>query len=154
VIGGGVSWRNENVSRLVADLGLEKRIRFTGYIEPLDLPVLYNLATTFVYPSFYEGFGLPVLEAMGCGVPVVTSNVSSLPEIAEDAAVYVNPHSVDELANAISQMLSDDGLRKNCTTKGRERVKSFTWERCAMETLKVFHEVFDGKTLSSRQQQG
>jgi len=148
VIGGGVGWRNENVSRLVVELGLENRIRFTGYIEPLDLPVLYNLATTFVYPSFYEGFGLPVLEAMACGVPVVTSNVSSLPEIAGDAAVYVNPHSVEELSEGIRRILFDGNLRSSCVIKGLERARSFTWEGCARETLKTFNQALRDSILS------
>jgi len=149
VIGGGVGWRNEDLSRLVAELGLENRIRFTGYIDPLDLPFLYNLATTFVYPSFYEGFGLPVLEAMACGVPVVTSNVSSLPEIAGDAAVCVNPHSVEELSDGIRRILFDGNLRSSCVINGLERARSFTWEGCAWETLKTFNQALNETAIRS-----
>jgi glycosyltransferase involved in cell wall biosynthesis len=91
VIAGGVDWKNDEIHRLVNELGLRDKIRFPGYITSSDLPTVYNLAEAFVFPSFYEGFGLPVLEAMACGIPVVTSNVSSVPEVAGDAAVLINP---------------------------------------------------------------
>jgi len=108
---------------------------------PSDLPAIYNLAEVFVFPSFYGGFGFPVLEAMACGVPVITSNVSSLPEIAGDVAVYIDPHSVDDIADGIRRILSDEDLRNHCITKGLERAILFTWEKCAGETLKAFNEV-------------
>jgi glycosyltransferase involved in cell wall biosynthesis len=88
VVAGGVGWKKENINHLVRELGLKDRIRFPGYISPSDLPILYSLAEVFVFPSFYEGFGLPVLEAMACGTPVVTSNLSSLPEVGSDAVIY------------------------------------------------------------------
>jgi len=140
VVAGGVGWKNEDINHLVVELGLKDRIRFTGYISSSDLPILYSLAKAFIYPSFYEGFGLPILEAMACGTPVVTSNLSSLPEIGGDAVIYTNPYSVDELANAIRQILSDKELRSRCITKGLERAKVFSWRKCAMETLKVLNE--------------
>lgn len=142
VIAGGVAWKEDEIRHLIKTSGLGNRIKFTGYIPTLDLPFLYNLAEAFVFPSFYEGFGLPVLEAMACGIPVVASNVSSLPEVAGDVAVLVNPYSVEELANGISRIVSDEGLRNSCITKGMERAKVFTWERCAIETLKVFKEAY------------
>jgi len=140
VIAGGVGWKKGEIYRLVEELDLRKWITFTGAILPADLPILYNLSEAFLFPSFYEGFGLPVLEAMACGVPVVTSNVSALPEVAGDAALYVNPHAVDEMAEGILRILSDEDLRKRCITKGLQQAKLFTWERCAAETLQAFKE--------------
>jgi len=140
VVAGGVGWKNQDISRLVVELGLKDRIIFTGYISSLDLPNLYNLAAAFIYPSFYEGFGLPVVEAMACGIPVVTSNNSSLPEVGGDAVIYVNPHSADEVANGIRRILSDKELRSQCIARGLERAKIFSWEKCASETLTVLNE--------------
>jgi glycosyltransferase involved in cell wall biosynthesis len=140
VMAGGVGWKNKDIYRLVEELGLKNQIKFLSYIEDTDLPAIYNLSEAFVFPSFYEGFGFPVLEAMACGVPVVTSNVSSLPEIGGDAVVYVNPHSVEEIADAVRMALSDEALRNRCTLKGLERARLFTWEKCGNETLKTFEE--------------
>ena len=150
VISGIKGWGHQSIFDKVASSGIEKEIIFTGFVPNEFLPFLYNGASAFVYPSLYEGFGLPVLEAMACGVPVVTSNVSSLPEVAGDAAILLNPYSVDELADGIWRILSDEDLRNSCITKGIERAKSFTWERCAMETLKAFNEVYDGSAFLSR----
>jgi glycosyltransferase involved in cell wall biosynthesis len=102
---------------------------------------LYNLADIFVFPSLYEGFGLPVLEAMACGTPVITSNCSSLPEVAGDAAILVNPEDEDELAEAIMRLITNDSLRESLRKKGLERAKLFTWEDTARKTLKLFKEV-------------
>jgi glycosyltransferase involved in cell wall biosynthesis len=143
VIGGPLGWKSRDMFRLIKECGISKRIIFTGYIEEADLPAIYSLADVFVFPSFYEGFGLPVVEAMACGVPVVTSNVSSLPEVTGDAAFLVNPYSTDDLAQGIRQVFSDNDLRQNLIKKGLERVKLFTWERCAREILKVFEELVD-----------
>jgi glycosyltransferase involved in cell wall biosynthesis len=141
VVSGLKGWGYQSIFDRVASSSIEKEVIFAGFVPNEFLPFLYNGASAFVYPSLYEGFGLPVLEAMACGVPVVTSNVSSLPEVAGDAAVLINPYSVDELADGIWRILSDEDLRNSCITKGIERAKSFTWERCAMETLKAFNEV-------------
>lgn len=141
VIAGWMGWKSEGLTDLIKGLGIEHRLHFTGYIDENDLPALYNLTDLFAFPSFFEGFGLPVLEAMACGVPVVTSNVSSLPEVAGDAAVLVNPHSVDEIAGGMNRLLTDNDLRKSCSEKGIARSRLFTWEKCARETLAVFEEV-------------
>lgn len=141
VIAGGVGWKSNKIHSLVDELGLQDKIRFPGYVASCDLPFLYNLAEAFVFPSFYEGFGLPVLEAMACGIPVVTSNISSLPEVVGDAAILVNIHSPDEIAEGIHRILRDQDLRAECIAKGLERAKSFTWGKCAMECLKTFNEV-------------
>jgi glycosyltransferase involved in cell wall biosynthesis len=112
-------------------------VKLLGFVPDEDLPALYSGAQCFVYPSLYEGFGLPVLEAMASGCPVVTSNVSSLPEVAGAAAVLVNPKSAEEIAEGIKKAL------KNCqrlSEKGLTQAKRFTWERTAQETLKVYRE--------------
>ncbi len=142
VISGIKGWAYQSIFDKVASSGTEKEIIFTGFVPNESLPFLYNGASAFVYPSLYEGFGLPVLEAMACGVPVVTSNVSSLPEVAGDAAILINPYSVDELADGIWRILSDKELRNQCIKKGIERAKLFTWERCAKNTLDAFNEVY------------
>lgn len=114
---------------------------FTGAVEDSELPIIYNLAEAFVFPSLYEGFGLPVVEAMACGTPVITSNRSSLPEVAGDAAILVNPEDEEELARAIMRLITDDSLRDSLRKRGLERAKLFTWEDTARKTLKVFDEV-------------
>jgi len=142
VISGIKGWGYQSIFDKVVSLGVEKEIIFSGFIPNELIPFLYNGASAFVYPSLYEGFGLPVVEAMACGVPVVTSNVSSLPEVAGDAAILINPYSVDELADGIWRILSDEELRTQCIKKGIERAKLFTWERCAKNTLDAFNEVY------------
>jgi len=111
-----------------------------GFVDDKDLPVLYAGADSFVYPSLYEGFGLPPLEAMACGCPVVVSDAASLPEVCGDAAYYVDPYSVKSIAEGMYKVLSDGDLRQDLIKKGFERVKLFRWERTAKETLKVFAE--------------
>jgi len=102
------------------------------------LQVLYGLARAFVYPSLWEAFGIPVIEAMACGCPVVTSGLSSLPEIAGDAALFVDPHSVEEIANGVAAVWSDDARRADLVRKGLDRVREFTWERAARATIAVY----------------
>jgi len=115
-------------------------IQYLGEIEPGHLPYIYNLARAFVMPSFYEGFGLPILEAMACGIPVVASNVSSIPEVAGDGARYVDPHSVEEIASGIYDVLSSGSLRSSLTRKGFERIKHFDWKETARKTKEVYME--------------
>jgi glycosyltransferase involved in cell wall biosynthesis len=103
-----------------------------------DLPLLYSLADVFAYPSTYEGFGLPVLEAMRCGCPVVTSNVTSIPEIAGDAAIFVNPLEIDDIAEAVKTVANSESRRNDLIQKGLTHVQPFTWENCANKTLKVY----------------
>ncbi len=128
---------SENFGEIPAD------INFTGYIADMDLPSLYSGADAFVFPSLYEGFGLPPLEAMACGCPVIVSNVSSLPEVCGDAAYYVDPYSVECIAEGMYKVLTDDALRQSLIKKGLERVKLFNWEKSAREHIKVFEEILN-----------
>ena len=129
---GPEGWLADDVSRGAA--------QFLGYVPATDLRALYSLARVLVYPSLWEGFGLPVIEAMACGCPVVTSTVSALPEVAGGAAVLVNPQSVEDIAAAIERFWLDDSWRRKYATDGLARARCFTWERCARETLAVYEQ--------------
>ncbi len=131
VIAGGKGWLDDSLYAQIEKLGLQKRVLFLGFVPDEDLPALYSGARAFAFPSLYEGFGLPPLEAMACGVPVVTSNTSSLPEVVADAALLVDPYSVDELTMALRRVLEDDDLRSALIKRGLARTKRFTWERAA-----------------------
>ena len=140
VIAGRRGWMYDEIFAKVQALGLEKRVRFTGYVAQEDLPGLYGGARLFAYPSRYEGFGLPVLEAMRCGVPVVTTNVSSMPEVAGDACLLVSPDDVPGLAEAMSRLVEQPALAAELGRRGQERAAAFTWERCARETRAVYEQ--------------
>jgi len=141
VIAGKKGWLYEEIFRQVEELGLEGRVVFTGYIAADDLPALLSGARLFAFPSLYEGFGLPVLEALACGTPVVCSNVSSLPEVAGDAAVLVDPLDVEGLAAALERILGDEELRAELIERGFEQARRFSWEKCARETLNVLESI-------------
>ncbi len=127
--------------KLIRQLDLQKDIVFLGYVPEEDLPKLYNIAGLFVFPSFYEGFGLPVLEAMACGTAVITSNTSSLPEIIGDAGITVAPKDIDALAEAMKKVLLDEELKRSMVNKGLKRISLFSWKSSARETLKVCERV-------------
>ena len=112
-----------------------------GYLPADDLRRLYSYADLFVYPSLYEGFGLPPLEAMACGAPVITSNTSSFPEVVGDAALQIDPRDPDALADAMNAVLEDESLAATLRASGFDRVKRFSWERAARETLQVYRRV-------------
>lgn len=131
----------ERISQQAKELKLENAIILTEHISEEELPYIYNGAELFVFPSLCEGFGLPPLEAMACGVPVITSNVSSLPEVVGDAAVLVDPYNVEEIAETIKEVLQDHALRDILSKKGLERAKNFSWEKTAQQTLEVYREV-------------
>jgi len=133
-------WLYRDLFRKVESLNLKDEVLFTGYVENRELAALYNAADLFVYPSIYEGFGLPPLEAMACGIPVVTSKTSSLPEIVGDAAVMVDPYDIGALAEAMNAVLSRAELRNELREKGLSRSRIFRWERAARETLLVLEE--------------
>lgn len=138
VIVGKLGWKTQRLIQLVSELRLKGCVRFTGYVPDKDLPAIYQGATVFAYPALWEGFGLPVLEAMASGVPVLTSNTSSLREIAEGAAVLVDPLSVRDIFEGLRRLLIDEGLRNNLRRLGLERAQKFSWRKTAEETLKVY----------------
>ena len=125
------------------ELRLEDEVIFTGYLTVEELVSLYNGADAFVFPSLYEGFGLPVLEAMACGCPVVVSNTTSLPEVVDDAGLMVDdPFSADKFADQVLRLLSDSELRDSLIKKGFERAKKFKWEKMAKETIGVIENIY------------
>jgi glycosyltransferase involved in cell wall biosynthesis len=140
VVAGGVRWRFEKDLALVDELGLRDRVQFLDFVNRDELVHLYNMATCFVYPSFYESFGLAQVEAMACGCPVVAANTGALPEIAGDAALFCDPNSPEEIAGAIMRLVSDRELHARQRAKGLERARLYTWERCARATLDVLIE--------------
>lgn len=137
VLAGGSGWMNRPVLKRMADSPAAPRIKRIGYVNENDKPALYSAATAFVYPSFYEGFGMPPLEAMACGTPVITSFSSSLGEVVGDAGLLVDPHSMRELAEAMQEIVSDGLLRERLGERGVERAKHFTWERSAAQLEEV-----------------
>jgi glycosyltransferase involved in cell wall biosynthesis len=142
IVGEGIPHYRE-LKLLAYDLGLKDKIMFLGFIAREWLPILYNEATVFVFPSQYEGFGLPPLEAMACGTPVVTSNTSSLPEVVSDAGLLIDPYNIDELVDAMERCIMDQKLRGELIEKGLRRVKHFSWERTARQTLRIYEEIFE-----------
>lgn len=149
VIVGMKYFQSETIFETVNELNLEDEVIFTGRVEDADLPDFYSGAKLFVYPTIAEGFGIPPLEAMACGTPVITSNTSSLPEVVGDAGILVNPYNTKDLANAIYKVLSDKTLRGSMKVKGLERVKRFSWENTARRTLEVFQDVYEEKRKRS-----
>ncbi len=145
VLAGKQGWLYEDLSAQVQRLGLAGRVLFPGYVPEADLPELLCSARAFVFPSLYEGFGIPVLEAGACGVPVITSTTSSLPEVAGDAALLVDPHDVDAIAAAMYRLVTDDALAAELAQRGRANVRRFSWEKCARETLAVLEGVARGR---------
>jgi glycosyltransferase involved in cell wall biosynthesis len=124
----------------------DEKVRVLNYIKREDLPALYSGALFFVFPSLYEGFGLPPLEACACGCAVLASSTSALREVLEDAAFYVEPESVESIAEGMKQMVEDEGLRDKLRKKGERRVKEFSWSRAAEQTLKVLRRAYEDFT--------
>lgn len=143
ILAGQKGWKYHEVFRAIEESPFAEDIRYLGYAEDGDLPALMSGCSAFVYPSFYEGFGLPVLEAMQCGAPVVTSATSSLSEVGGEACLYADPCDPGDLADQIYTILSDPVLRKDLSGKGIARAKNFSWEKCARETLEVYRAVFN-----------
>lgn len=147
---GGKGWKNTDIYRLVKELGLEESIIFLGYLSQKELPLVYRGAKIFLYPSLYEGFGLPVLEAMASGVPVVTSNLSSLPEVASNAAALVDPYSEKRLFEAVDGLLENISRQKELVGEGLINARKFSWEETARKTLAIYEKVFSAsKEISS-----
>ncbi len=140
LIAGASGWKNKHIYRKAADSLYHEDIKFLGYVSRAERNWLYNNASLFIYPSYYEGFGFPPLEAMSHGLPVVTSDVSSLPEVTADAALNINPYSALDIARAMETLLLDDNLRNYYSKKGIERSKSFDWVKTADNYLNLFNK--------------
>ncbi len=138
VIAGRRGWLYEDIFAAIDRLQLRERVRLLDYVHDKDLPALYNLAAAFAYPSIYEGFGIPPLEALACGTPTVTADNSSLPEVVADAAVLVSAEDVGSIASGIARVVSDEGLRARLRAAGPEQARKFTWEQAAKRVLACY----------------
>lgn len=141
VIAGKTGWLYEDIFQKVKNLGIEKKVIFTGHVPDEELTWLYKNAFCLVMHSFYEGFGIPILEAMANGCPVISSFTSSLPEVGGDACLYFDPQNPADLLDKLNQLINNDNLRKELIEKGRERIKLFSWKKSAEQTLKVIKDV-------------
>lgn len=138
VIAGGKGWLEDPIYAAMDELKLRDHVYFIGFADDADLPALYSEARALAFPSLYEGFGLPILEAMACGTPVVTANVSSMPEAAGDAALLIDPHAVDALTDALDRLLRDESLRTDLIARGYAQAARFTWKRAAQELIAIY----------------
>ncbi len=141
VIAGGKGWLDDPIYQSLDALQLREHVHLIGFADDADLPTLYSAAQVTAFPSLYEGFGLPIIESMACGTPVVTSNVSSMPEAAGMAALLIDPLSVDELTGALARLLTDDGLRTDLIQQGYAQASRFTWSRSAQDLLTVYRRL-------------
>lgn len=142
VIAGGKGWKYEEIFTYYEKSKIKKEIIFLGYIDEEDKIPLYKLSKLFIFPSLYEGFGMPVLEAMAAGTPVITSNVSSLPEVAGKGAILINPYSVEEIAEGINKIINGDKeFIENLITQGKEQAKKYTWEKSVEKLEKIYEEL-------------
>lgn len=141
VIAGGKGWKTKNIFKAREDSKYKSDIKFVGYVDRDDKVYLYNLASVFVYPSFYEGFGFPPLEAMACGVPTITSFTGSLSEAVGDASLMVDPYNITDISSAVKNILTNQAVRDNLVAKGLERVKKFDWSETADSYLEVFDDL-------------
>jgi len=138
VLSGAIGWNNKEILQIIEEN--KKYIHYTGYVSDIELAKIYNLATIFVYPSLYEGFGLPPLEAMACSTPVITSNISSIPEVCQDAVLYCNPKSIDDIKDKMELLLNDINLQKKLIQKGLLKSKKFNWKTSANSHKKIFRD--------------
>jgi glycosyltransferase involved in cell wall biosynthesis len=143
VLAGGKGWLFEDAFAVVDELKLDGRVHFVGRVSSEDLLYLYNAAEMLAHPAFYEGFGLPPLEAMACGLPVIVSDVASLPEVVGDAGLLIDPHNVDELTVGMWRVLNDGELRREMKEKGLRQAGRFSWERAARETLEIYRLAYE-----------
>ncbi len=150
VLAGGRGWMYDSIFEKVRQLGLESEIIFPGYVEDAEQVLWYQAATVFVYPSLYEGFGIPVAEALSCGIPVVTSNVSSLPEAGANIAMCIDPQNVEALAEALHQAITDPAIRKACRTLASSVTQRFSAQAMAEQTIAVYEQAVH--TLQRRSQ--
>jgi len=143
ILAGAKGWYYQDLFRLVETLGVREDVLFPGFVPSSELPYWYNAATLFAYPSLFEGFGLPVLEAMACGTPVIAANTTSLPELVGSAGLLIPPTDTHQWQRALERVLGDPSLRDHLVQQGLERARAFTWERTARETLAVYHRVLE-----------
>lgn len=151
VLVGKCAWLYDETMRALRETGLKESVVLTGYVPESDLPALYSGSLCFVYPSYFEGFGLPPLEAMKCGAPVVVGNRTSLPEVVGDAGLKVDPFDVSAIAGAMEQLLNNSGLRAEMRAKGSTRARMFDWRETARQTLKVYEQVVSNSNELNRQ---
>ncbi len=150
VLAGEKGWMFDEIGLAVKNTGFEDRIQFVGFVNDDDLPALYSLASAFAFPSLYEGFGLPILEAMACGTPVVAANNSSLPEVVGEAGLMVDARDTEGLASALSAVLNDGNLRAQLVDAGRRQASQFAWGRAASELLTVYEATANRRSSASR----
>jgi glycosyltransferase involved in cell wall biosynthesis len=143
VMVGKPTWFSDKVQEAARESGAEERIRFLGFVPDADLLQLYNACDCFVFPSFYEGFGFPALEAMACGRAVVCSDASALPEVVDGAAILFDPYAIDEMVRAIADVLLDGELRGRMERLGTQRAAHFSWQKTAQKTMDAFHQVME-----------
>jgi glycosyltransferase involved in cell wall biosynthesis len=151
VLAGKETWFAPKVREAAKESGVGDRIRFLGFVSDQELLHLYNACDLFVFPSFYEGFGLPILEAMACGRAVACSNTSAMPEVADGAAILFNPYSVPEITRAMADLLRDAELRSRMERLGQQRAASFSWQKSAQKTLEVYYDVAERSRRGSRE---
>jgi glycosyltransferase involved in cell wall biosynthesis len=144
VLVGSKGWLSEEIYALPKKLGIENQVKFLGYVPDDKLPPLYCGAKALLLPSLFEGFGLPILEAMACGCPVLTSRTSSMPEVAGKAALLVNPYSIEDISQGIIALATNHKLRAKLIHLGFEQIKKFSWEKCAQETLQILTKITSG----------
>ena len=138
---GSIGWGYRHLQEKIKNLHIDNQVIFTGYVSDSDLPALYNNARILAIPSIHEGFGLPALEAMACGTPVLSSNTSSLPEVVGNAAVQVNPYNVNEIADGLRRLMEDMALRQSCIKKGLIQARQFSWELAAEKVINLYKEI-------------
>jgi glycosyltransferase involved in cell wall biosynthesis len=143
VLIGGKGWLYDDIFARVSALGLGEQVRYVGYVDDAELPLWYNAATALVMPSLYEGFGLPIVEVLACGTPVVAANTSSLPEAGGEAALYFDPRDSDELAGCLAQLLGDDALRERLRRVGPAQAARFSWSRAGEATAAVYRRALN-----------
>jgi glycosyltransferase involved in cell wall biosynthesis len=154
VLVGKCAWLYDETLRSIEEGRMKDSIILTGYVPQSDLPALYSGSICFVYPSYFEGFGLPPLEAMKCGTPVIAGNRTSLPEVVGDAGILVDPFDVNAIAAAIERLVDDPDLRQQLSVKGVARSRLFDWNETARRTLNVYEQVVGGLGREETRQQG
>jgi glycosyltransferase involved in cell wall biosynthesis len=144
LLAGPKGWHMSGFKEEISNLGLESMVHYLGYVPGEALPALYSLATVFAFPSLYEGFGLPPLEAMACGTPVLTSKASAMAEVGGDAVYLIDPYDIEAIADGLHRLLTDKPLRQELSQRGRQHARQFSWERAARETTAVYRQVLQG----------